>query len=82
MGQQPGWEHWLQGRAPLGPRAVPGSDRQRPRQGPKQGQGKVLRGGSWNYAADSCRSASRTYATVTNWGADFVGFRVACEVRR
>jgi formylglycine-generating enzyme required for sulfatase activity len=46
--------------------------------GPKQGQGKVLRGGSWNYDVRSCRSASRTWATGTTWGANFVGFRVAC----
>jgi formylglycine-generating enzyme required for sulfatase activity len=50
--------------------------------GPKQGNGKVLRGGAWNYNGSQCRSSSRTYATVTNWGDNFVGFRVACDVRR
>ena len=44
--------------------------------GPDTGDGRVLRGGSWNFRACNCRSAERTGLLPFN-PFDFTGFRVA-----
>ncbi len=44
--------------------------------GPEQGSYRVLRGGSWNYAARHCRVAYRIYLVPTN-RYFYVGFRLA-----
>ncbi len=41
-----------------------------------------LRGGSWYYIPDLCRSASRNYGSSRDSGYDYVGFRVVCAVGR
>jgi formylglycine-generating enzyme required for sulfatase activity len=55
-------------------------DRKDP-QGPKQGIYRMLKGGSWNYDAQYCRSAYRNYSSV-DYRSTISGFRVACVVRR
>jgi formylglycine-generating enzyme required for sulfatase activity len=49
--------------------------------GPAQGDFKVLRGGSWFHTADVCRSARRGWAGPDT-RTKYVGFRVACDVKR
>jgi len=44
-------------------------------QGPPEGQGRVLRGGSWNYDAGNCRAANRN-GSNPDYRGDFIGFRV------
>ena len=44
--------------------------------GPTTGFDRTVRGGAWNYAAATCRSANRNEYPMTNRGAD-VGFRLA-----
>ena len=44
--------------------------------GPREGSGRVFRGGSWSDGASSCRSGSRHGVTPDIRG-DFLGFRVA-----
>jgi formylglycine-generating enzyme required for sulfatase activity len=44
--------------------------------GPASGSDRVLRGGTWNYAAWTCRSAFR-YSSVPDNGHHTIGFRVA-----
>jgi len=44
--------------------------------GPESGQGRVLRGGSWNYPADYCRSSFR-YGVLPALRLGNFGFRVA-----
>ncbi|MFM6249539.1 MAG: formylglycine-generating enzyme family protein, partial [Dolichospermum sp.] len=41
---------------------------------------KLLRGGSWNYFPEACRSAYRFY-DVAGFDDDAYGFRVVCGVR-
>ncbi|MBI1762602.1 MAG: SUMF1/EgtB/PvdO family nonheme iron enzyme [Acidobacteria bacterium] len=48
--------------------------------GPSSGQSRVLRGGSWNYNADNCRSASRSNNRPAIDLSDF-GFRVVVSAR-
>jgi len=49
-------------------------------QGPRSGSYRVLRGGSWDYDARSCRSASRDYDTPgIRFG--YLGFRLLREAR-
>jgi len=48
-------------------------------QGPEKGSFRVLRGGCWNDAGGSCRSASRN-KVLPNRGSNNVGFRVVCIV--
>jgi sulfatase modifying factor 1 len=46
--------------------------------GPEEGDIKILRGGAWNYSADSCRSSSRTgenYREIDACITDSTGFR-------
>jgi formylglycine-generating enzyme required for sulfatase activity len=49
--------------------------------GPKQGQDRALRGGSWNYSSRNCRSASRNWVVPTSRYA-FFGFRVVMDAGR
>ncbi|MCY3019208.1 MAG: formylglycine-generating enzyme family protein [Planctomycetota bacterium] len=49
-------------------------------QGPSEGQDHVLRGGSWSYPPEYCRSASRWLGSDSRF-VDF-GFRVVVEVPR
>jgi formylglycine-generating enzyme required for sulfatase activity len=44
--------------------------------GPEMGSLRVIRGGSWNFAAAECRSASRDWSGPSDHGDD-LGFRVA-----
>ena len=46
-------------------------------QGPKTGDRRVLRGGSWNYSPWYCRSANRSWLVPTSADSSF-GFRVVC----
>jgi len=48
-------------------------------QGPAQGQGRVLRGGSWFNAAGYCRSSYRIRHSPDGRD-DFIGLRVAADV--
>ena len=45
-------------------------------QGPEAGERRVLRGGSWNYGAEGCRSAHRIRFRP-GYRADYYGFRLA-----
>ena len=45
-------------------------------QGPEAGERRVLRGGSWNYGAEGCRSAHRIRFR-SDYRADYYGFRLA-----
>ncbi|KPA18891.1 Sulphatase-modifying factor domain protein, partial [Candidatus Magnetomorum sp. HK-1] len=45
---------------------------------PEEGASRVLRGGSWNYYARSCRSAFR-YRGRPAYRDDFTGFRLVCS---
>jgi formylglycine-generating enzyme required for sulfatase activity len=47
--------------------------------GPPSGSDRVLRGGSWNGGAASCRAAYRD-ASVPTYRTDFVGFRLALSL--
>ena len=47
-------------------------------QGPASGSYRVLRGGSWNYNAQNCRSAPRYSSTPSNCNID-IGFRLCCS---
>ena len=46
-------------------------------EGPKSASGRVLRGGSWRYAAVYCRSASRDWCSPPDRGRYSLGFRLA-----
>jgi formylglycine-generating enzyme required for sulfatase activity len=46
--------------------------------GPSGGSLRVLRGGSWNSFAQSCRSAARNGFSPDSRGLEHVGFRLAC----
>jgi len=48
-------------------------------QGPTEGQGRVLRGGSWGGSAGDCRSANR-YGDGPGYRDDNIGFRVVVVV--
>ena len=48
-------------------------------QGPDSGTSRVLRGGCWNYGADGCRSAFRSWNSLGHWSG--CGFRVVAEVK-
>jgi formylglycine-generating enzyme required for sulfatase activity len=45
--------------------------------GPASGSYRVLRGGSWNRTARSCRSASRSWDFPSNRSSSYFGFRLA-----
>ena len=47
--------------------------------GPKRGDLRVMRGGSWNFDARNCRSASRSFWTP-DFRINYVGFRLARSV--
>ena len=47
--------------------------------GPETGNGRVLRGGSWNFSAATCRAALRDH-DVPGSRSDSNGFRVAAWV--
>jgi formylglycine-generating enzyme required for sulfatase activity len=49
--------------------------------GPESGRFRVLRGGSWRYGAECCRSEYRSYSGPDHDGA-FIGFRVVYRPRR
>ena len=44
----------------------------------KDNNGRLLRGGSWYYSPEVCRSACRNYYFLDS-GSDFIGFRVVCS---
>lgn len=48
-------------------------------QGPSSGDYRVIRGGSWYYKAQSCRSASRLYHPPSGWRAE-LGFRLVLSL--
>jgi formylglycine-generating enzyme required for sulfatase activity len=47
--------------------------------GPASGTARIVRGGNWQFAPASCRSASRFAYQPLKRGA-FLGFRVVCEL--
>jgi formylglycine-generating enzyme required for sulfatase activity len=47
--------------------------------GPKVGLSRILRGGSWDDSAASCRSALRNSAAPTKYYSDVTGFRVVLK---
>lgn len=47
--------------------------------GPKSGQKRVIRGGSWFSSAKNCRSASR-FSWAPQSGSHFIGFRLVREI--
>jgi len=49
--------------------------------GPTTGQYRLLKGGTYNYDAQFCRSAYRNYTSPNSRDASF-GFRVACSLRQ
>jgi len=51
-------------------------------QGPPQGQARVLRGGSWDFDAEYCRSARRRWINPDARNEYFIGFRVVVVVPR
>ncbi len=48
-------------------------------QGPDTGSYRVVRGGSWNHAADELRASARTYHNPLR-GSEFIGFRCASDI--
>lgn len=46
--------------------------------GPKKGDGRVIRGGCWRFAARQCRSAFRTQMDPEK-RLDYIGFRICCD---
>ena len=48
--------------------------------GPKFGQYRMLKGGTYSYDAQSCRTAYRNYTSPNSRDGSF-GFRVACSLR-
>lgn len=49
--------------------------------GPKSGKYRVLRGGSWNFEAKTCRSANRHWES-SSLQVFMIGFRVAVSLAR
>jgi formylglycine-generating enzyme required for sulfatase activity len=51
-------------------------------QGPRAGNRKCARGGSWSNSAADCRSACRDYWYGTQYARNTIGFRVAMTIRQ
>ena len=44
-------------------------------QGPSEGGSRVLRGGSWHFHPDACRSANRAFISIPDYPLRSFGFR-------
>ena len=48
--------------------------------GPSEGSYRVIRGGSWSYPANQCRSANQKKRDPSDREKGFIGFRVAMSL--